>query len=107
VRFNRAQRVVLVVALGTALWAGWSALDAATAGTPGGWANDTPNGGVIYSDSRGALQTDEWLRLAVQLGFVGVWLAISTWILAERPTGRRAADRGPAGSHAVDPVGDG
>jgi hypothetical protein len=88
--------VVAVVALGIALWLGWTALDAATAGSPGGWFNSAPSNGVIYGPTQSALQSNEWLRLAVQLCFVGVWLVGSAWLLSD-PAGRRSSPDGEAG----------
>jgi hypothetical protein len=99
---NRAQRVVAVIGLGLALLLGWQALDRWTAssmggGTDGGWFNYAPNNGVIYSpDPFGSqLQTNDVLRLAVQLAFIAVWVLASLWLLTDRPR------RGP--ESAADP----
>jgi purine-cytosine permease-like protein len=81
---NRGQRTVGVIALGVAIYFGWSALDTATAGGPGGWVNHSPNAGVIYSSTPSALQTNTGLRLLVQLIFVAAWALGSLWLLRNR-----------------------
>jgi hypothetical protein len=77
--WNRAQRVAVVVAWGAALIVGWNCLETSP-WNDYGWVNVAPNSGVVFNSSP---LGNVWLRLAVQLLLVVVWLVPSVWLLAE------------------------
>ena len=82
---------MVVVALGLATWAGWTALDGATSGIPGGLSGEMSFIAVASGlESSSALQSNVWLRLGLRLAFVAAWAMASVWVLHEPGERRRA-----------------
>jgi len=80
-RWNRAQRVVIVVAWGVLLLYVWEWIQMSP-WSNGGWYNYAPNSGVMFNGS--ALQTNPGLRMFGQLVVVLVWLVPRLWLLSDR-----------------------
>ena len=79
--WNRSQRVVVVAAWGAALIVVWNCLERSP-WNDYGWVNFAPNSGSVFVS--GPLN-NIWLRLAVQLLLVVVWIVPSLWLLSDRP----------------------
>lgn len=80
---NTAQRVVLVVAYGLALWMLWQWIEVEGWEQllgDGGSMNYTLGSGVVLNGAI-EMRTNVGLRLWVQLGMVLVWLIPSLWVL--------------------------
>ena len=78
--WNRSQRVAIVAAWGAALVVVWNCLERSP-WNDYGWVNFAPNSGAVFAS--GPLN-DVWLRLAVQLLLVVVWLAPALWLLRDQ-----------------------
>ncbi len=77
--WNRAQRAAVVVAWGAALAVVWNCLERSP-WNDYGWVNVAPNSGAVFG---GGPLHNVWLRLAMQLLLVVLWLGPSLWLLAE------------------------
>lgn len=84
--WNPVQRIVLLVAWGASLVVGWNRLERSSWNDYGMF-NSAPNSGEVFSS---APLADVWLRLAVQLLLVVMWLIPGLWLLSDR----RRTDRG-------------
>lgn len=86
ITLDLAQRLVIVVAYGVAIWVlwgwieveGWRQLGADSLSTTYG-----PETGVVLDGGR-ELRTNVGLRLIVQLGLVALWTVPSLWLLRRR-----------------------
>jgi hypothetical protein len=84
-RLGRAQRVVLVVALGLALGTAGSYLVSLGGGVRSGWYAYSPLTSSLYAPSTGL---PAWLRLVIWLGLIALWALASIRVM--RPSSGRA-----------------
>lgn len=85
-RLNRGQRIVLVVALGAALYV--LGVYITTLDTPGsGWVAYAPLSQVAHSSFTGTpfAGLHPWVRLVVWLGLTVIWAGCSVALLRSRP----------------------
>ena len=83
---SKAQRVVVVIALGLALGALGNYLVSLGSGVASGWIGYAPLTAQLYAPGRGL---DGWLRLIIWLVLIGVWALASIRVL--RPSSEAAA----------------
>lgn len=86
---SKAQRIVLVVALGLALWIVGNYL--ASLGSPfGGWTGYAPSSeGQFFVAARWSPAFHPWLRVIIWLVLIGIWAVASIRLL--RPESENAA----------------
>jgi hypothetical protein len=83
---SKAQRVVVVIALGLALGTVGSYLVSLGSGFPSGWTAPLTSGGGFYGLGGGL---HSWLRLIIWLVLIGLWAVASVRVL--RPPSENAA----------------
>ena len=82
------QRVVLVAALGLGMLATWLWWYSGTLPADGGWFAYAPNTRAA-TDTYFVVRQRQVEHLAIPLGLIGAWTAMSLWLLA--PTTSRSA----------------
>lgn len=83
-RWNLAQRLVLVTAYGLVLAVAWQWIDAEAwrqFDGGGGWISEAPNRGVLIAEGDPELRQNDALRRAVQLLVIALWVIPSMWLL--------------------------
>ena len=95
-RLGLAQRLVIVVGLGAALIAVGDFITGLGGGFPSGWTGYAPMPRMLVPFSTGMSAGP---RLAVWLVLTALWVAVSLFILRERP----AVPAGPAAAPAAAP----
>jgi len=93
-RLNLPQRVVLVVALGAALylvgsWITWRASRSFATG----WTGYAPLTNAAHFPGIGPSRLHPWVQLAIWLALVGIWVGGSLLVLRDRAADRDAMPR--------------
>jgi hypothetical protein len=85
---NRAQRIVVVIALGVVLIAVAGTVTLVMDDGTAGWFAYAPNTGVIFDDASPlADDGDLWRRAGVWAVTAGLWALGSLWVLRDRSKG--------------------
>ena len=82
-RLSKAQRIVIVVALGMAFWAVGSYLVSLGGAGRFGWYAYSPLTGAAQAPGTGL---SAWLRLIIWLGLIALWALASVKVLRPSPT---------------------
>jgi hypothetical protein len=86
---NQAQRIVLVIALGLALFAVAGAVNLVLLDRAGGWFDYAPNTGITTSQTDTYFIVSDDAEIARQAGVwllaLSTWAGASLWLLRSRP----------------------